>query len=100
MLPWFFIAAYLCCDQGMMASGELVRRDLAKFRHLTAASLVRARAAGAETAARRRRNRRRRFSDRHAFGGSDVRIGHRDRFDQERGIGVRGPGEQLLGWTD
>jgi hypothetical protein len=35
----------------MMASGELIRRDRAKLRDLVAASLVRARAAGAEAAA-------------------------------------------------
>ena len=48
-----------------MASGELARRDGAQFRHLVAASLIGARAAGAETAAGRRRDRRRRLADRH-----------------------------------
>src|SRR6266702_6056539 len=45
-------------DQRMMASDELTRRHGAQFRHLIAASPIRPRAAGAETAAGRRRDRR------------------------------------------
>src|SRR5882757_10823680 len=46
--------AYL--DQRMMASRELAGRDRPQVRHLSHALLIRARAAGAETAARRRRD--------------------------------------------
>ena len=76
-------------DQWMMASGELAGRDRAQFRHFAGALRIGARAAGAKAAARGRRDRRRRLADRHAFGGPHVRIGHRDRLDQQRGIGMR-----------
>jgi hypothetical protein len=82
-----------------MAGGELVRRDQAKFRHFVGASLIRSGAAGSKPAARRRCNRRRRLADRHAFGGPHVWIGHRDSLDQQRGIGMCGAREQLLGRT-
>src|ERR1700730_9129159 len=86
--------------QGMMAGGELVRGQLAKFRHFVRTSLVGARTAGAKTAARGRSNRRWRRADGDAFGRPHIGIGHRDRLDQQRGIGMRGVREQLLGRTD
>src|SRR5438034_7259483 len=87
-------------DQWMMAGSVLVRRYGAKLRYFVDASLVRSGAAGAKAAARGRCNRRRRLADRHAFGRSHVRIGHRDRLDQERGIGMRRRGEELLRGSD
>src|ERR1700730_5756729 len=92
------LAVYL--GQGMMASHVLACRHGAKFGHFAGASLVGARAAGAETAARGRRDRRWRLAGRNAFGRPHVRVGHRNRLDQQRGIGMRGPGKQLLRRTD
>src|SRR4051794_11142230 len=83
-----------------MASRELAWRDRAQFRHLAAASLIRAQAAGTKAAAGGRRDRRWRLADRHAFGRTDIRIGDRDRFDKKRGIWMRRSCEQLLGRTD
>src|SRR6185437_1165000 len=80
----------------MMASGVLARADRAQFRDLARTSLVGTRAAGAEAAARRRRDRRRRLADRHALRWPDIGIGHRDRLNQQRGIGMRGAREKLL----
>src|SRR5260221_4043499 len=77
-------------DQWMMAGGELVRRNQAKFRHFIGAALVRPGAAGTKPAARRGCDLRWPLAEPHAFGRPHVRIGHRDRLDQQRGIGMRG----------
>src|SRR6478672_11893855 len=83
-----------------MASRKLVRGDRAQLWYLARALRIGAGAAGTKAAAGGRRDRRRRLADRHAFGRTNVRIGHRDRLDQKRGIGMRRPRKQLLGRTD
>src|SRR6478735_7738269 len=80
----------------MVASRELAGCDLAQLRYLRAAPLVGPRAAGAEAAAGRRRNRRWWLAGRHTLDGTHVRIGHRDRLQQQVRVGMRGPCEQLL----
>src|ERR1700749_1846743 len=81
----------------MMASGVLAGTHRLQFWYLVAAFLIGARATRSEAAARWRRNRRRRLADRHAFGRAALGIGHRDRLDQERRIGMRRSGKELLG---
>ena len=87
-------------DQRMMAGGELAVGDLARGRHDVGAHGVGARAAGAEAAARRRGERRRRLADRDVGGGLHRGVGHGDRLEQQRRVGVRRLGEQLLGRAD
>src|SRR3984893_11862997 len=80
------LAVYL--GQGMMASHVLACRHRAKFGHFAGASLVGARAAGAETAARGRRDRRWRLAGPDAFGRAHGPGGDRDRLAQPRRVGV------------
>src|SRR6185437_5353269 len=96
LLPTIVSCLSVYLGQGMMASGVLARADGPQFRDLACASLVGTRAAGTEAAARRRRDRRRRLADRHALRWPDIGIGHRDRLDQERGIGMRWLREKLF----
>src|SRR3954471_24681744 len=70
--------------QRMMASHGLVRRHEAEFRHLVAASLVGARAAGREAGTGWRCDRLRQLADPYGFRRPHVRVGHRDRLDQKR----------------
>ena len=87
-------------DQRVVAGDLTAGRDLAELRpHLGAAS-VGAPTARAEAAAGRRRQRRRRLADRHAARRPDLRVGHRDRFEQKCGVGMRRGAVERLGRAD
>src|SRR5262245_32307482 len=87
-------------DQRVMAGGKLPRRDHAQFRHFGGASGVRAGTTRAEAAARGRRDRRRRFAHGDGLRRAHVGIGNGNGLDQQRGIGMRRLGKQLLGRAD